>query len=557
MSGPARRAAVLVALLAALVGVLFGEAGPAAAHASVVSSDPVDGSRLKAAPAQVSITFDEPVSLGDIGYLHVTDQNGSKVDAAPAFHPNGNGAQIADKLKSGLGDGTYTASFRIISADSHPVAGTVRFVVGNGVLSSAPPAGASVNHATTAVLDVARWLSFAGFALIAGCWLALSVWPGGRTDRRARALAWSGVTGAAIGTVAETLLQGPYTAGTGLSQVTRWQLLDSTLHTAFGEYHCVRLVLIGVLALFFGAALGPVAEAQPRRLLLPLGFFAALLGAVAFTFAEIGHPATTSPAWFSVADDMAHIASMAVWLGGLAYLALSVFPRRDADEIRVVLPVFSRVALVAVAVIAASGTYLALRGVQTTDALFTTTYGWLVVIKVSLLLGIVAVANAARTALNRRDDSGRRDPAGSAERVRRSVLVEIVLAVGVLVATSVLVAQPRGKEALAVVRARPRSASADMGGGRTVTVTLDPGKHGDVSATVEFSAGPQPQQVTATAVLPSKELGPIPLDLRPNGRDVYGASGVLLPSAGTWRIDLVVTTSTFSATTASVSIHLY
>ena len=279
--------------------------------------------------------------------------------------------------------------------------------------------------------------------------------------------------------------------------------------------------------------------------------------AVAATFAEIGHPATTSPAWVSVADDMVHITAMAVWLGGLAYLAYCVFPRRDPDELRVVLPVFSRVAFVAVALIAASGTYLALRGVQTVDALFATTYGWLVVIKVALLLGIVALGNAARTAINRRGPGGRRDPAGSAERVRRSVLVEIVLAVGILAATSLLVAQPRGSEALAVVRAHPRSGTVELGGGRTVTVTLDPGKHGDVSATVQVSDGPQPVQVTATAILPSKDLGPIPLDLRPNGRDVYGASGVLLPSAGNWRIDLVVTTTTFSATTASVTIHLY
>ena len=90
-----------------------------------------------------------------------------------------------------------------------------------------------------------------------------------------------------------------------------------------------------------------------------------------------------------------------------------------------------------------------------------------------------------------------------------------------------------------------------------MTVTLDPGKHGNVSATVELSAGPQPVQVTAAAVLPSKELGPIPLDLRPNGHDVYGASAALLPAAGDWRIDLVVTKSKFSATTASVTIHLY
>jgi copper transport protein len=546
----ARRVATLGVLLAALFGVLFVAAGPASAHASVVSSDPVDGSRLKAAPAAVTITFDQPVGLGDVGYLHVTDQNGNKVDAGSAFHPNGNGAQVEDKLKPGLGDGTYTASFRIISADSHPVAGTVRFVVGNGVLSAAPPAGATVNHATTVVFDMARWVSFAGFALIAGAWLWLSVWPAGRSDRRARAVAWTGVGSAAVGAVAETVLQGPYTAGTGLSNITRWQLLDSTLHASFGEYHCVRLVLIGVIALFFGVAMQPVDSATPRREFVPGAFFALLVVAMAYTFAEVGHPETTSPTWVSVPDDMAHVVAMGVWLGGLVLLAACVFPRRDPDELRVVLPIFSRVALVAIGVLAASGTYLALRGVQTVDAIFTTTYGLLVVVKVALLCGIVALGYGNRSVLRRRD------PVGSAERVRRAVLVEVVLAIGILVATSLLVAQPRGAEALAVVRAQPRSGAVDIGGGRIVTVTLDPGKHGDIAATVVFT-GTQPVQVTATAVLPSQELGPIPLDLRPNGHDIYGASGVLLPAAGNWRIDLVVTTSKFSATTASVTIHLY
>jgi copper transport protein len=555
-------------LFSTLFAVLFAAAGPASAHASVVSSDPVDGSRLKAAPATVIITFDQPVGLGDVGYLHVTDQNGNKVDAGPAFHPNGNGAQVEDKLKPGLGDGTYTASFRIISADSHPVAGTVRFIVGNGVLSAAPPAGATVNHATTVVFDMARWVSFAGFALIAGSWLWLSVWPAGRSDRRARVVAWTGVGAGAVGAVAETVLQGPYTAGTGLSNITRWQLLDSTLHASFGEYHCVRLVLIGVVALFFGVAMQPAAqpEAQPeaepvpaatppmperpRRRFVLGALFGLLILAMAYTFAEVGHPETTSPTWVSVPDDMAHITAMAVWLGGLVLLAACVFPRRDPDELRVVVPMFSRVAIIAIAVLAASGTYLALRGVQTVDAIFTTTYGLLVVVKVALLLGIVVLGYGNRSVLRRRD------PVGSAERVRRSVLVEVVLAIGILVATSLLVAQPRGAEALAVVRAHPRSGAVDIGGGRIVTVTLDPGKHGDIAATVVLT-GAQPVQVTATAVLPSRQLGPIPLDLRPNGHDVYGASGVLLPAAGNWRIDLVVTTSKFSATTGSVTIHLY
>jgi len=229
----------------------------------------------------------------------------------------------------------------------------------------------------------------------------------------------------------------------------------------------------------------------------------------------------------------------------------ALLPHGDADEARSVLPVFSRVAFIAVTTLAVTGTYAAWRGVGEWHALFTTTYGWLVVLKVLLFLGIVLLGNIGRLFIRHRD------PAAGTERLRRSVLVEVVLAVGVLVATSVLVAEPRGKEAVAIAEARPRSASVSLGNGRVATVTFDPGKHGNIRTTVELNAGPQPEEVTATAALPAKQIGPIPLELTASGRNLYGSSGVLLPVAGTWVVQLVVTTSQFTATTATVRIHLY
>jgi copper transport protein len=126
----------------------------------------------------------------------------------------------------------------------------------------------------------------------------------------------------------------------------------------------------------------------------------------------------------------------------------------------------------------------------------------------------------------------------------------------VLVATSVLVAQPRGKEAVAIQQQRPVSASAPLGGGRTATVTIEPGRHGLVTATVALSPGAPASAVTATATLPAKQLGPIPMELSANGAHLYGASGINLPVAGRWVITLVVTTSPTDAVTTSATIRL-
>lgn len=565
-----RRLLALLVPLAGLLGIALLLAGPASAHASVVTSNPVDGSRLKTAPKTVTITFDENVGIGGIGYLHVTDQNGKRVDARAAYHPGGDGTKVADDLASGLGDGTYTASFRVISADSHPVAGTIRFVVGNGALvTGSVGSGATVNGAVSAAFDVSRWISYAGLALLGGVWLLLTVWPAGRDDVRARRLVWAGWCGATAGALLELLLQGPYSAGVGFGRLFSWSLLDDTLHTSYGSLHSWRLVLLGGLAWVFARSLQ--VGARPARWEAVAG--AGVIG-LAWTFSDSGHGATTSPTWISIPLDMLHLLSMTVWVGGLVMLVGAVLPRRDPDELRTVLPVFSRVAMISVGVLAASGVYAALRGIGTVDAVFTTTYGWLVIGKVALLLAILAVANLSRQLVQRRlvvayamtdtvevEESAEDDEPDvvddlAVERLRRAVFVEALAAFVVLALTAVLVAEPRGKEALAASYRKPITTTAPLGDGRTISVTADPGVHGQVNFTVELNGGAAAQSITATATQSAAQIGPIPIPLAREGGDLYDGAASL-PVSGRWEIDLVVTTSTFDATTTDAVLHLH
>jgi copper transport protein len=570
-NSPGRRLAILLALVGALLGLGFALAGGASAHATVVASDPADGSRLAHAPSVVTVTFDESVGLGGASYLHVTDQSGNRVDNGAAFHPNGDATKVADRLQPGLGDSTYIASYRVVSADSHPVAGTIRFVVGNGVLLPGVAHTSTVNKATSVAFDIARWTSFTGFALLGGAWLLLTVWPQGRDDRRGRAIVWTGWGLTGLGALSELLLQGPYTAGTGLTDVANWTLLDATLHASFGHYLSGRLVLLGAVALLLGRAL----QADRWRSRVEDAAWP-LAVALALTFSSVGHPDTTNPRWLSVTADTLHVLAMAAWVGGMVVLAAAVLPRREPVEVRAVLPVFSRVAFISVAVLALTGSYAAWHGIGTVHAIFTTKYGLLVVGKIALFLGLIALGNVSRLAIQRQlarvpvayamSDTALDDPAApaagdalsdtEAERLRRSVLVEIVLAVGVLVLTAVLVAQPRGKEAIATRELRPATASADLGDARTVNVKVAPGRHGTTVVDVTLS-GTDASKITATAALPAEQLGPIPIPLAASGAGQYTASNVNLPAAGDWVISLVVTTSEFDAITTQVKIHLY
>ncbi len=492
-------------------------------------------------------------------------RRGRRVDARAAYHPGGVGAKVSDDLRSGLRDGTYTASFRVVSADSHPVAGTIRFVVGNGALVHGSVGSSAADPTTSAAFDVVRWVSYAGIALLGGAWLLLSVWPAGRDDRRARRLVWTGWGLAGIGAVLEVVVEGPYTAGGSLGRLSA-SLVDATLHTDYGTLHCLRLVLLGVLGVVFARAL------QPGRIPAAAAPAAGLLGVgVLVTFSASGHGASTNPTWLSIPVDVAHLAAMATWLGGLIMVVAAVLPRREPDELRTVLPVFSTAAFTAVVVLAATGTYAAWRGIGQLDAIFGTTYGLLVVAKVVLFLALLALGNLSRRLVRRRtvayamtdtlDDAELDDVTGpddvEVERLRRSVWVEVLVGLTVLVFTAVLVAQPRGREALAADDRAPVSATGPLTGGRHVTVSADPGVRGPVDLTVSFDGRePAGTTISATATQHARQIGPVPVKLTRRSDGTFDGS-LTLPVAGTWEIDLVVRTSAFVATTTDVKLEIH
>ena len=127
---------------------------------------------LSAAPAQVSVTFDEAVGLRP-GYLRVIDGTGRRVDSGAAFHPAGHDDVVAVRLRGGLGKAAYVASYRVISADSHPVSGAVQFTVGGAAPVAARPAGNTTDRLVSVLFDAARSVTFLGLALFGGAWLVL------------------------------------------------------------------------------------------------------------------------------------------------------------------------------------------------------------------------------------------------------------------------------------------------------------------------------------------------------------------------------------------------
>jgi copper transport protein len=543
---------VLAAWLAAVVALL-ALAAPASAHAVVLISDPPDGSRLEKAPTSVTVHFSESIGL-NLGYLRVVDNSGRRVDQGNASHPNGDNAAITVSLQPGLGDGGYLASYRVVSADSHPIGGTIRFVVGNGsFLADTGSANASaVNRAVESALSTAHGLAFVGLALLGGAWVVFTIWPSGQQRRSVRRLVWVGWFATALATVFELVLQGAYGGGGPIKDVLKWTLLDSTLHDSTGQMLSFRLVLLGLLAAAFTALLGEwrgrPAWATEAAAILGLG--------VVVTFAASGHAQAANPRWFAILIAALHVLAMALWLGGLFVLMLAVRAPRggaeDRTELLAGLPIFSRVALACIAVLTVTGTVQAWREIGSFSAIPGTWYGRLVVVKVAAL-GLIVVLGY----LSRRIVLSRPTKTSALVQLRRTVSIEVVSAAVILAASSVLIIQPPAKTAVVIEHAKPRATTVKLTTASDARLQVTPGTHGPVQLSLDITGGATPLEVTATASLPSAQIGPIPVELVAANPRSYSASGLVLPSKGNWQIDVTVRTSQFDSTTAVATLRLY
>src|SRR5207244_8403222 len=182
---------------------------------------------------------------------------------------------------------------------------------------------------------------------------------------------------------------------------------------------------------------------------------AILAGGVVVTPSFWGHAATTSPRVASMAADAAHLLAVSAWIGGLACLLLVVpaalryaDPPEKASCLAATVPRFSAIALVAVAILFASGTYLAILQVTAWPALFRSTYGRVVLAKIGgLSLALVLGAfNLLRTRARLRQAADRPEESELwARRLRRSVGGEVMVTTVVvfLAAALVSLAPPR------------------------------------------------------------------------------------------------------------------
>jgi copper transport protein len=415
-----RAVALLAALFLAAIGVL-GTATAALAHATLESTSPSDGAILAKAPSSVSATFDEAVGVSPDS-LRVFAPNGQRADDGNTVHgtvPQ----EITVGLLPGLGRGTYTVGWHVISADSHPVQGAFTFSIGapsSSVVTPAslgPPAGAFVSF----IFGAVRWLAFCCFAMLIGSVaFVICCWPAGATRPGVLRLTMGAWGGLAAATLAAILLQGVYGAGQRLSHVFWPDVLHATFYSGYGRALGIRLLLVVATLIVFSLTLGSLPTASHRLRLAVGAVWAAVTAGLASTWALADHAGTGMQVPLAVPSGVLHLTAMAVWVGGLVTLVTIVLRRpasssatRRAERRRYqaataeaaqAVSRFSPIALGCVAVLAATGTYQTWRGVGSWGALFGTTYGQLLLGKIGAMCALIALGNLARQRVRRLRD---------------------------------------------------------------------------------------------------------------------------------------------------------
>ena len=452
-----RRRGWLRLLAGGLAGVALAlaPAAPASAHASLVKTDPAEGQVLAESPRVARLTFDETVSA-TAGGVQMYDARGKAVESKASARDTVLTVDVPDTLA----EGTYVISWRVVSADGHPVAGALTFSVGrpSAVVRPPPTPDESSASGVRGALSAVQAIGYLGLFLAAGL-VVFAGWllpPLPRLDvlrRRLRRFARGAATVAAVAGLVQLPLSGAYQQGLGFAG-----LLEASAWSGAGGRELLALaMLVGGLAMAV-VPLGADPLVGRARGIATAGAVLAIASP-----SVVGHSRAFPPQLLVIATDVLHVAVGAVWLGGLAGLALSLHAlagrSRAAAE---TLARFSGLAAGLLTLLVASGSLMAWRIIGSWDDLFGTTYGRLLIVKVMIAALAVAIAAWNRFALLPRiiGAADRPERLDAASEIRRAVAAEASVLVAVLLGDR-LPGQPA-----TTAGATRRGARGDGGGDR-------------------------------------------------------------------------------------------
>ena len=536
-----RAAAVAIAVVVLMLAAL-----PALAHATLVRTDPVDGSVLEQSPPSIRLEFDEPVMV-TASSIRVYNASGARVDRGDADHA-ATSLEVTVTLPD-LPPGAFATTWQVVSADGHPIRGALVFEIGHsgetideGLIDELVGEGRS--RTVAAVGWMLRWATYLASLIAAGAVVFRHRLQPTALDRVAWLVRWSVVVG-----IIASLLQIPVFAaestGLGWGAIGSIPALRDALSSSVAMAALVRVGALAALLIGLG-----------RNLVFWSG-----LGVVGVVAAEMltGHTRTTDPAFLVIIAAAVHVFGAAIWIGGLSAFAV-VYPeeRQSPPEAVRLVRGFSTLATWALVPLLAGGLALSSIQVGSRDALTSTTYGRTLLVKISLaaiVLGVALYNNrvVVPTLTGTRVREKVKDLWG---RLGRTVRIELVGLVAVVGVTAMLVNIQPAISALG----GPQSVVVPFGQNQ-LSVIVDPARAGtnEIHLYITTPGGLTPLitgEVTMELSMPAGDIGPIVRNPRLAGPAHFLHVGPELAVAGEWQILLRQRVSDFEEVTAVAGVTI-
>ncbi|HVN55435.1 MAG TPA: copper resistance protein CopC [Anaerolineaceae bacterium] len=536
-------------VLSILLLASLAPSGRVSAHSNLVRSDPENGAVLEKSPAQVTLEFSETPDAAFSTYqiIEATAQQPVPVTVVV----DASQAEIVRLLFPPLKNGVYSVQWKVRSAvDGHIINSSITFSVGQPLtaLSLLPPVGAP-DPATIlpAWVEVCiSWLTYASLALGLGSFsFVLLVWK--------PALRRSGGTGPAPREINDLFVR---TSLVGLLALVVFSIAGfvyEAIQLGIGPGNSLipllqsqtSLLLLARIVLAMFLVVWTLRLPPPSTGAFGKWWLALALGvAVLATFSLKSHLAATGSA-LNVLIETLHLGSMVAWMGGLVPLFLVILATQAGKNqpvpLSVLIPMFSRLALVCVTGLALSGLYSALVEVRTLPALTITTYGLAVVAK-SGLFALLFVLGAVNLLVL----SPRLARLGSAASLwlSRTVPVELALGLVVLAVAGVLTASNPAFTALNARQAQGYVGSYAVDGIHFI-LRAAPLQIGVNEFGVDFQnpggADPLTSQVLLRLYPPQSSLGVTQIATKAeDGGSRYSARGSYFPADGKWQVEVIL-----------------
>lgn len=545
----ARRLLPLVAALAVAVSAAFlgPLAPPAAAHAELIAADPAINATLSGSPDQITLTFSEAPDPS-LSLVQVINAFGHAVPGQTTTQTvPGNPGQLRVLLGQALPRGVYTVNWRAVSAaDGHESQGAYAFGVGVANVAEIAPFGklAHTSRWLSAAAAAGRWALYCGLVLLVGA--AATGWAafGGGLPGGGRLVLRLGGLLAAAGVATAMLTERAIVSAPSLLPLFRTAVGKSLVAQFWAVVACAATIVIF--------------ELWPHRWTLTA---VGAAGAVAlFVHEQAGH-ANVAGSWrvAHLAEQSVHVLAMATWIGGLAWLLLGLrhLPRTERAP---AISRYSRLATVAIAMVALTGLLRAITEVGAVGDLVTTSYGLTLLAKVCLfaLLAALGAVNHFRLvpALPKREALLR--PFGLTTRGELAVAAAIFAVTAALtgLAPAAFAGKPvAGPRAISV-------ATSDLLGAVHGRLTVSPGTAGRNTFTVSLSSRGGALTTARAVVLqlsvPAQTaIGPSTLSLAPGSTPgEWRATGMPLSIAGAWNIEIDVTEASGSTAVLPATLNV-